>query len=305
MHTYAESVRKLIAEQFPDAHQGRTDRTWDAWYTRTRNRPTLHDLADILDSRFQDAIKARALTIFLSHNLTLVPFQWVEPQPKLHPNYLAIAFAFVDVNKLSQPLLAFASALVVFHIDFVRTKAPAEQQRKLLSRYNEMIITFLALLPEDHPLAQQLFDRFSINDIIPIFDYADSSGYNPLSRLLARKDIPIHWKRLANQQMQHIIQQECLGSARPRTEWESAPTCYKRILRQMLLGSDVDTVDLLTDVPELLELASKLTEEFKDDKTICGRLNAYSLLMTKTNTLEEVRTLIEQEEACDDRSSPS
>ncbi len=124
---------------------------------------------------------------------------------------------------------------VEFAADVLLERLPEVKDDKLLEKYNSMMTVLLPISAADR--AEQLFDRFEINDI-----YAwqhggrDHSGYNPLADLVNDPEIPDVWKSLAFKRLQQRVVDEESERVRPRVFHERALPNYRRMMEVLFEG---------------------------------------------------------------------
>lgn len=115
----------------------------------------------------------------------------------------------------------------------------------------------MEILPEDDPAAAQLFERYLLNDPIPLYDeQSRSSGYNPFYDLL-HAPVPEKWKVLADAEIREIILAEAAGDVQPRCDWEKALGCYAAHISPRSDQARYSPTLLASQVTFLLETAPK------------------------------------------------
>lgn len=209
-------LSKLVAAVIPSEE----NRLWNAWLDLQKREP--RDLRQLLTSDVRTEFKARALIVLLAPDLHVLPFRW-DDTDRSSRNYLFLRG--LEVKTFPPELLSFAGELLVQNIDHARA-SEEDGVRHALVEYNDLILQFLAVLPEDDDLANRLFSRFQINDPFSYWNMDDASGYNPVRSILCAESIPNKWKVLADQQMRERIVAELEGRQHPREKWEGALRCY-------------------------------------------------------------------------------
>jgi hypothetical protein len=222
---YIRDVRELLAKTFdltPDkmAHQ---DMIWNEWLESDKSAPSLYRL---LTAKISDTYKARALAILLAPKQTFVPFAQGD-YLAFHSdeNYLPYNDS-IEFGAFSEKFRTFFVELLFLSMDTAMTLSLPYA----LESYNKTIIEALKVFDKNSALAERLFERFEINDIIPRSCLEGTSGYNPFQTLLYRPEIPEKWKWLATGKMEAVIRLEQSGFQRPRAPWENARGCYAHIV---------------------------------------------------------------------------
>jgi hypothetical protein len=218
MQTFELSPPQLLAQ----------DSTWDEWLEM--NPPwkrVCRDLVELLRIDVSNNFKARAIVILLAPALKFSPFEW-NSEDELDRNYLGNDR--IDCTSLPQQLQLFIAQLLLVNVDAVISTGFNEKLYDTLFAYNRGILQMLAILPEDEPLAGELFKRYFLNDPVAFSGMEDSSGYNPFQELMGCDNISEKYKWLADRKMQEIVRAEEEGWAAPRHHWENALKCYVCIL---------------------------------------------------------------------------
>ncbi|MBI4225262.1 MAG: hypothetical protein HY617_02940 [Candidatus Sungbacteria bacterium] len=220
-------------------------------------------LPRIMGPDIRPFFQMRAAAAFFAPFLETIPFHWIEeiktgnpffaryiiqktlPAIPFHP-IAGVIRSFMrefDFDEFPLYVIHFSADIVCLVIDALCNADESIPERdNLLDKYNHAIIKLLAALEETDAHACRLFDRFSLRDDVPYgpppgINHAidDESGYNPFGWLLRERDIPEHWKVLADQQMRKIIQDEMSGTSSPREEWEDARVGYEKWVMELML----------------------------------------------------------------------
>lgn len=232
---YRAQIRNLFLQVFglAPAQFSETNFTWAQWLgLNSPRKREPRDLIDLVLSDVKDPFKARALTILLVPALRFSPFLW-DGEDNLDWNYLCTDK--IDPASFSKELLQFFGELLKINVDAVLSTEFNEKLFNTLCTYNRCILQMLAILPEDDPLADELFKRYPLNDPVGFSGMEDSSGYNPLSDLF-NANIPENYKWLADIKMQQVIRSEESGWITPRYEWENALKCYINMIQLHFYG---------------------------------------------------------------------
>lgn len=218
---YVRSVRKLVSEVFglSELEVKGHNRLWGDWLNLKRQE--CRDLHALLTANVSDAFKARAISILLAPRIKLAPFAWRD-ETSLN-DYLSLRYK-IEIANLSSRLQEFVLELLEINLDVALAPDADDDLRRTLFYYNRFILEALALLA-DSPKAEQLFNRYQINDPIPFMNMEDASGYTPLYEILVAV-LPEKWKRRADARMRGVIEAEQEGSAEPRRDWEKALPNY-------------------------------------------------------------------------------
>ncbi len=228
-NNYKREVKRLVIEIFGSNRDD--DYVWDQWLNLEKERTG--GIRGFLASDVRDTFKARVIAISLAPENGFMPFTWYEKYISLWDN--------ITLSDFSSELQGFVFKLIRLSVDEVSNSGD-EDLRKTLSFYNKIILQGLALLPEDDPMAKELFSRYHLP--IPFWNMEDSSGYNPFLSIL-RASVPEKWKRLADEKMREIIRLEEKGCLSPRSEWEKA---LKRYVEHIQLGSCTGRLTYDTDL---------------------------------------------------------
>ena len=218
---YIAQIRELLARLTNAVRPDEETRLWNAWLD-LGNKKESRDLQSLLASDLRKEFKIRALVVLLAPDLRALPFRWDDTQHSLQ-NYLFLDW--VNVKILPQELVRLAGELICQNIDYVLGEKE-EKIMEALAKYNNLILQFLAMLPEDDELSTRLFSRYQINDPIAYWNMEDASGYAPLRNIFCSENVPTKWKLLADKQMQNRIVAEFGGREQPREDWEVALKCY-------------------------------------------------------------------------------
>jgi hypothetical protein len=197
------------------------DQIWKQWFELKDRTST--DLNGLLLSNVAEPYKLRALTVLLAKKRENIPEHWWYPPD--HRNQVN-EFWRPSFEQLPDVLIQSAAEIVCEIMDRGQSGA-----------YEDEILRLLALLPENDPLAQKLFDRFELNDRESCNGPGYASGYNPFMRLMrdhanivegkiANKPIPHKWKWFADAKMRKIVESEVRGLTTPREPHEDALACY-------------------------------------------------------------------------------
>lgn len=220
---YSDRIIQLLTRFVNVVYPSEEDRLWNAWLDIDKIREPCDDLQSILTSDVRKEFKARALIVLLAPDLRVLPFRWDDVDNSICRNYLNLCW--LKVKAFPPELMSFAGELVCQNIDYAHSQKDRNVRRALFE-YNKLILQFLAVIPEDDELANQLFSRYQINDPVSFWNIDEASGYNPLCTIFCAEDVPTKWKVLADKQMRDRIVAEVEGCAQPREDWEVALRCY-------------------------------------------------------------------------------
>jgi hypothetical protein len=236
---YGETVRNLFREAFnlsDPAIEAEQNRLWEKWLNvNAPGEREPRDLLDLLREDIKDSFKARALAILLTPDLRYSPFTWREKHSL--KNYLFMTD--LEIAKFSAPLKLFLIRLICLNVDRVLESDYDEKLSRTLFTFNKLILNLLADLDENDPYAQELFDRYLLNDPVGYWSLDEASGYNPFNYLLSDRGVPEKWKRLADNQMRERILAEEWGKAAPRHDWEKALENYASHLNYISYGKEL------------------------------------------------------------------
>ena len=218
---YLNEIIHITTRHVKGVDPAEEDRLWKAWLDLgPKKGPS--DLQALLTSDVRKEFKARALIVLLALDLKVLPFRW-DDKDHSRPDYLSSDWPRFET--IPEELMRFAGELVCLNADCALEQQD-ERVRESLLKYNNLILQFLAVLPEEDDLANELFNRYQINDPVAYMNMEDASGYNPLRDIFCAKNVPNKWKTLADKQMQDRIVAESEGREKPREEWEVALRCY-------------------------------------------------------------------------------
>ncbi len=246
-------IRRLLAAFPQTTPPQEVDQTWNAWLNEGRSSTSLREL---LSSSAREEFKARAIAVLLIPDFRLLPFQSRFVFESESPNYLNM-FAF-SAESCPAPLRLFAAEVLYECVKFVVEDGRTDFIQALTG-YNELILQFLAFLPEKSELAVKLFSYFRINDVKEYRIQDERTGYRPFGALLSNTRVHEKWKRLADEQMREHVTAELTGQAKPRVEWEEALPLYVAHVYtanggQILLYSDelfASQLDWLLSLPDI------------------------------------------------------
>lgn len=201
-----------------------TSKLWKQWLEKTQ--PGIPDLVKLVEADFRPEFQARAITVLLVNNSELLPFRWKEdfsigPYLALRDNGLS------DLMRLSEEMISLIGDLIACNVHYVLNN----ENKRDYYPYGNLICSFLAVLPEDHPVAKRLYDCYQLRDPVTYYNPDEASGYNPYYQLLSAKGVPTSWKRTIDKQMRVRVRQEWEGELSPREDWECAVDCYVQHLR--------------------------------------------------------------------------
>jgi hypothetical protein len=194
------------------------DRLWKQWLELKQREGK--DLNEILLSQVAKPYKLRALAVLLAAKREDIPSHWWYDPADHRGNWHGRRG--VEFEKLPLKLVRAGANLVCK----MRDEHPDED-------YEKEILQLLSILPEDDPLAEELFERFSLKDLETGNGPGYTSGFNPFQWLMldwcdGAKIGPVRnkWKYLADQRMRHIVELEASGQSQPREIWEDALEWY-------------------------------------------------------------------------------
>lgn len=218
---FLESFKEI----FPSASES-NDKLWQQWVDLKKRK--IDDLLAFLKKDVKEEFEARAVFLLLVPSSSWNPFYWKDELGKF------ISENCDFLKDLSPNLLQYARKLVCDFCKMITQLSDSDKEpfRNALLFYNHCILKLIALLSDLE--AESIFQHFSLNDPTSWWNFDDSSGYNPLRALFARRDINEKWKNLADFRMREIIIAELTRKSKPRKEWEDALKCYGEIVESQL-----------------------------------------------------------------------
>src|SRR3989339_1426880 len=197
---YVKSVEDLLSKIFhcsaADICQHNT--IWRKW--NEISAQMLDRLLNLIENTdIDDVYKARAIAVLIAPSVLFTPFARYS-DPRSNTNVF-LGSALHPLSSLSSELCVFTLELLKLNIDTARNLAKDDPNYlSVESCYlDKYVLWFLAELPADNPLAEQLFNRLSMNDLECFIGEDGSSGYNPF-RDIMESSIPDVWKRKADEQ---------------------------------------------------------------------------------------------------------
>jgi hypothetical protein len=219
-----------IRRRFSPEQPTEEDSTWAEYMGKKRDWRELAVLA--CNHEVQPAFQQRAIEVLLAPDITRLPFP-VNVETGLN-NYTGLSGHWTE--KLTDIQAAFVAERIP---DYIQQAGQAIQRNEhnceatdALLAYNDLIPKLLGKLPPEQ--AEQLFESFSINDLLTYMTIESASGYNPLQGLYHDTTVDESWKRRAATQMHEVIEREQRGESQPRAEHEGAAGNYEQTLRMML-----------------------------------------------------------------------
>lgn len=214
---YIKTINDLLVDMFGCRLDD--DRLWREWLN-----VKVKDVDMFMRSGVRDSFKARLIAISLTPTFKWIPFHCEKNSFDFHSVWNA-----VTLSSISPELQKFTAELIKINVDEIKSGRPDPDLYLSFYYYNKIILQFLALLPEDDPLAKEMFDCYEINDPIP----SSNSGYNPFINLLSEPLIPRKWKESADKKMKEIVKSEEEDFQEPRCEWEGALKNYIRHIQNV------------------------------------------------------------------------
>lgn len=228
-----ESVRNFLSTA---VGLTRNDKVWKSWLDLKNQE--WRDLVALIRSDVRDEFKMQAIAILLVPHRSCLPFEWRDDSSLENLLFLRGHEDLIKVSDLPEKLQTFTAELVLrCALEVMREWQHNDRVYCSLAYYNNYVIDFLKILPEDDPMAENLFGVYQLNDPVVFMNMDDASGYNPLYPIL-NESVPEKWKRQAIAKMHEIILAEVSGQSSPRAEHEEALRCYLSEVTLALYGKD-------------------------------------------------------------------
>ena len=196
---------KLMEEQ---------DALWKEW--TSYNAP----VAELLKKNACDEFKARAITVLLMLDFEYKVYDGRGDDNNQHTE--------IDLGAYSENLKRFVFGLVKHNMKMLRSSCQIQRhdRMRLLARHNSLIRETLALLPEDSPEAQDLFESYEL------WGWNDNQLYPESFSALLHAPIPEKWKLLADKKVRRSIENSG-GEKKGQGPWrEDVLRCYARELAE-------------------------------------------------------------------------
>ena len=214
----------------------RNDKVWKSWLDLQKQE--WRDFVVLIRSDVRKEFKLRAIAVLLVPHRNCLPFEWRDNSSLENLLFLRGNDDLFKIPELPEELRVFAAELVYRCAqEVLRTWRHDDKVYSSLFYYNNYVMDFLKILPENDPMAEKLFSVYQLNDPVVFYNMDDASGYNPLYPIL-NENIPEKWKGLAVTRMHEIISAEISGKSKPRAEHEDALRCYLSESTLSLYGKD-------------------------------------------------------------------
>jgi hypothetical protein len=211
------------------------DEVWKRWVDFKERKSK--DLVEFLSSDVRDNFKRRAVFILLVPSADFNILYWKQKIGKFSENTDFLKVLTSDqLEYVADLIIEFSSVLMPMFTScpgMTVRESVTEKYTNALNYYNSCILYLLAVLPEEK--AKKIFSHYSLIDISTYCSMSDSSGYDPFGNLLLM-EIDEKWKKMADDRMCEIINDEIAGKTTPRVKREEALPQYAGIIQTMLCG---------------------------------------------------------------------
>lgn len=186
---------------------------WNQWL---EFQPCYPEILQVIRlANINEVFKARALTVLLCFDKSLLPFKWELSFPK---NPCLVEREDFGIFRSNPALSDLGTELVKYFIYKIRREAElssASYSGIALDRYNNFVLNILPLVADEEK-EKELFGCFSLKGYLWASCYEEYKfEYHPFWTLLKKDDIPVKWKWRAEERMHSIIRDELAARISP------------------------------------------------------------------------------------------